>query len=127
MTYTRIDLTNAATADLLPVFKTWLANAAPGDVSLYHDGYLAKEYGYAVAEALRRGVAKNAERIKDADLPEFWRLSRVALAAAESSLVHLVQVRVYTDRFKYYAIRAVPKPVKAASKRHMVRHMAEAA
>ena len=88
MTLQRIDLTTAIIINTAAEWAPWLANAQPGDVALYHDGYLA-------AYRPPNGPADDA------------------LAASDRDLVRLVQIRAGESRFRYYAIRSAPAPVRA--------------
>jgi hypothetical protein len=78
-------------------FCAWVAQAEPGEVLIYHRGFLVVD-----ADKLLSKLpvdARGALRL----------LGDAAMRAAEKGLVHLVQVRLASDRFAYLAI-ARPRP-----------------
>ena len=78
-------------------FYAWVAQAAPGEALIYHRGFLVVDTDKLLSKL--GGEARIALR----------RLGEAAMRAAEKGLVHLVQVRLSTDRFAYVAI-ARPRP-----------------
>ena len=78
-------------------FCAWIGQAMPGDRLEYHRGFL--------------GIDTTAEisTLPEADRRRLAALADAAHRAFEAGLVHLVQVRLATDRFAYLAI-ARPKP-----------------
>lgn len=83
-------------------FCAWVAQAIPGDRLEYHRGFLVLD-----TFALFSGLS-------DKDRAELRKLADRTFWAAEQGLVHLVQERIDTDRFSYFAI-ARPKPKHAAA------------
>lgn len=78
-------------------FSAWLAQAEPGEVLVYHRGFL-------VVDAIGSGLKLDIER-----QAALRRLASAAMRAAECGLAHLVQARLGPDHFAYIAI-ARPKP-----------------
>ena len=84
-------------------FCAWLAQAGPGDALTYHRGFLVVDTDPVIS-----------------NLPCHERMALRAVAdaafrAAVQGLVHLVQLRMATDRFAYVAIaRPKPTPPRAA-------------
>lgn len=83
-------------------FCAWVAQAEPGEVLIYHRGFLAVDADKTISRL--SGEARSALR----------HLADTAFRAAQQDLVHLVQTRIATDRFAYIAI-ARPKPHRAAA------------
>jgi len=79
---------------------SWLAQAAPGDVIKYHQGFLA-------IDMTPFGNPMNAE-----NRAELARTGARAYDLAERGFVHLVQRRLGADSFSYCAI-ARPRPGRA--------------
>ena len=84
-------------------FCAWLGQAAPGDRLEYHRGLLVVDTADSIKSPL---CAVDRERLNG--------LARIVHRAFELGLVHLVQVRLGTDRFAYLAI-ARPKKRGAAA------------
>jgi len=78
-------------------FCAWLAQAEPGEALTYHRGFLVVDTDPVVSQ-LPRDERMALRAVADA-----------AFRAAAQGLVHLVQLRMATDRFAYVAI-ARPKP-----------------
>jgi hypothetical protein len=84
-------------------FCAWLAQAEAGETLTYHRGFLVVDTDPVVSK-----------------LPSDERMALRAVAdtafrAAAQDLVHLVQLRLATDRFAYVAIaRPKPTPPRAA-------------
>jgi hypothetical protein len=78
-------------------FCAWVSEAAEGDALIYYRGFLAVDTETAL------GGLSDKERCA------LRALADAAFRAAQQSLVHLVQIRLATDRFAYLAV-ARPKP-----------------
>lgn len=78
-------------------FCAWVAQAEPGATLVYHYGFLVVDTDKVLSKLPVE--ARGALRL----------LGDAAMRAAEEGLVHLVQVRLSTNRFAYIAI-ARPKP-----------------
>jgi hypothetical protein len=83
-------------------FCAWVAQAAPGDVLIYHRGFLGVDRDSGIS------TLPEAERRKLSDL------GNAAYRAFQSGVVHLVQARLDIDHFAYIAI-ARPRPEAAAA------------
>ncbi len=84
-------------------FCAWLGQAVPGDRLEYHRGLLVVDTADSIKSPL---CAVDRVRLNG--------LARIVHRAFELGLVHLVQVRLGTDRFAYLAI-ARPKKRGAAA------------
>ena len=73
-------------------FCAWVAQAGAGEVLIYHRGFLVVD-----TDRLLSNLPPEARL-------ELRRLADAAFRAAGQDLVHLVQVRLATDRFAYIAI-----------------------
>jgi hypothetical protein len=93
-------------------FYAWVSQATEGEALVYYRGFLAVD-----TETELGGLSVNERRALRA-------LADAAFRAAQQSLVHLVQMRLATDRFAYLAI-ARPKPCEPKS-RSIVRLLAAA-
>ncbi|MFU8778865.1 MAG: hypothetical protein ACNA7M_14555 [Roseovarius sp.] len=93
-------------------FCAWVAQAEPGEALVYYRGFLVVD-----TETELGGLSVKERRALRA-------LADAAFRAAQQGLVHLVQVRMATDRFDYLAI-ARPKPREPKSK-SLVRLLAAA-
>lgn len=93
-------------------FCAWVSEAAEGEVLVYYRGFLAVD-----TETALGGLSGKERRALRA-------LADAAFRAAQQSLVHLVQMRLATDRFAYLAI-ARPKHREQKS-RSVVRLLAAA-
>jgi hypothetical protein len=78
-------------------FCAWVAQAEAGEAMVYHRGFLVVDTDRLLSKLTVE--ARGALRL----------LGDAAMRAAEEGLVHLVQVRLSTNRFAYIAI-ARPKP-----------------
>lgn len=78
-------------------FCAWVAQAEPGEILVYHHGFLAVD-GTSLLSKL---TLDQQQTLRD--------LAGAAWRAAEQGLVHLVQDRLGPDRFAYIAI-ARPRP-----------------
>ena len=78
-------------------FYAWVSQATEGEALVYYRGFLAVD-----TETEFGGLSVKERRALRA-------LGDAAFRAAQQSLVHLVQMRLATDRFAYLAI-ARPKP-----------------
>ena len=78
-------------------FCAWLAQAEPGEALTYHRGFLVVDTDPVISN-LPCDERMALRAVADA-----------AFRAAAQGLVHLVQLRMATDRFAYVAI-ARPKP-----------------
>ena len=84
-------------------FCAWLAQAEPGETLTYHRGFLVVDTDPVVSK-LPCDERMALRAVADA-----------AFRAAAQDLVHLVQLRLATDRFAYVAIaRPKPTPPRAA-------------
>jgi hypothetical protein len=83
-------------------FCAWVAQAEPGAALIYHCGFLVVDTDRLLSKLSVE--ARGALRL----------LGDAAMRAAEEGLVHLVQVRLSTNRFAYIAI-ARPKPKGATA------------
>jgi hypothetical protein len=83
-------------------FCAWVAQAEPGAALVYHRGFLVVDTDRLLSKLSVE--ARGALRL----------LGDAAMRAAEEGLVHLVQVRLSTNRFAYVAI-ARPKPKGATA------------
>ena len=84
-------------------FCAWLAQAEPGEALTYHRGFLVVDTDPVVSK-LPCDERMALRAVADA-----------AFRAAAQGLVHLVQLRLATDRFAYVAIaRPKPTPPRAA-------------
>jgi hypothetical protein len=84
-------------------FYAWLAQAEPGETLTYHRGFLVVDTDPVVSK-LTCDARMALCAVADA-----------AFRAAAQDLVHLVQLRLATDRFAYVAIaRPKPTPPRAA-------------
>ena len=77
-------------------FCAWVAQAAPGEVLVYHRGFLVVDTDKLLS-SLARDAREGLRLLADA-----------AFRAAELRLVHLVQARLGPDHFAYIAV-ARPK------------------
>lgn len=84
-------------------FFAWLSQATEGEALVYYRGFLAVD-----TETEFGGLSVKERRALRA-------LGDAAFRAAQQSLVHLVQMRLATDRFAYLAI-ARPKPREPKSR-----------
>ncbi|GER08845.1 hypothetical protein GCM10007972_24480 [Iodidimonas muriae] len=75
----------------------WIGQAAPGDVLVYHRGFLALNI-----------TAQNT-CLGEREKTELARMARRAFLASETGLVHLVQRRHGPEDYSYLAV-ARPKP-----------------
>ena len=75
----------------------WIAQAEPGEVLVYHRGFLAVDATSVISKL-------PADRQRTLQL-----VAAAARRAAEQNLVHLVQSRLGPDAFAYIAV-ARPKP-----------------
>lgn len=84
----------APTADTLTDidFLAWIATAEPGTTLEYHRGFLCVD------------CAELVSKLEMGDRKRLLTLSDVAARAERAGLVHLVQRRVATDIFAYFAI-----------------------
>ena len=80
----------------------WIAQAVPGEMVVYHRGFLGVDTGPVMST------------LPEADRQRLAALGAAAYRAFEMGLVHLVQSRLDVDRFAYIAI-ARPKPNLAAA------------
>ena len=84
-------------------FCAWLAQAEPGETLTYHRGFLVVDTDPVISN-LPCDARMALRAVADA-----------AFRAAAQDLVHLVQLRLATDRFAYVAIaRPKPTPPRAA-------------
>ena len=108
MVHPQMVFTHATRTVTVSDWDNWLANAQPGDITKYHEGFIAYEMQFYTD--IKQSRYLNAEHITVPETgPEFWRLARTALLASDDGLVHLVQMRMHKERYRYYAIRAAPK------------------
>lgn len=84
-------------------FYAWVSQATEGEALVYYRGFLAVD-----TETEFGGLSVKERRALRA-------LGDAAFRAAQQSLVHLVQMRLATDRFAYLAI-ARPKPREPKSR-----------
>ncbi|WP_379917830.1 hypothetical protein [Lacimonas salitolerans] len=84
-------------------FCAWVSQATEGEALVYYRGFLAVD-----TETELGGLSVKERRALRA-------LGDAAFRAAQQSLVHLVQMRLATDRFAYLAI-ARPKPREPKSR-----------
>lgn len=75
-----------------PAFCAWLGRAEPGDMIVYHRGFLARD------------TSSCSERLSDFDRKELGRVASRALWAANKGLVDLVQRRHGSEDASYLAI-----------------------
>ena len=102
-TSTSIGMKNTSLVLTEVEFRQWLKSASPGDVIIYHEGFLALD---ADAEATR---------LPDRQRAELARVANCAWRAAEHGLIHLVQRRQGHSECRYIAIaRAHPKIIRNA-------------
>ena len=84
-------------------FCAWIAQAEAGEALIYHQGFLVVDTDPVVSK-LPCDERMALRAVADA-----------AFRAAAQGLVHLVQLRLATDRFAYVAIaRPKPTPSRAA-------------
>lgn len=72
--------------------SAWIAQAAPGEMLVYHRGFLAVDATSVISKL--PSEQQRALRL----------VASAALRAAEQGLVHLVQARIGPDQFAYIAI-----------------------
>lgn len=91
----------ATIAETMSAWQRWIANARggsqgrPADICMYYAGYLAG----SMYRARQRTGSLDVEVSKP-------KVAEAAFAAAKAGLVHLVQVKMGPDNYRYYAIRS---------------------
>jgi len=89
-------LTGDEAADL----RHWMANAEAGERFSYYTGFLAPS------------INADGEHLSETERKKSQMVARVARAAAERGLIHLLQRRLGENRFEYFA---VARPHRAES------------
>lgn len=87
-------------------FGLWLADAEPGAVLQYHDGFLALD------------VVVAGSRFSANDRQELVDIAGYARWASDEGMVHLVQRRLGPNRFAYLAVMRKKPTRKAALQQH---------
>ena len=91
----------------LSAFKAWLDTAAPGDVIIWHEGFLARE------RKAWREPQRDAPSIKHTPIAGLDLLAKAVSKAAESGVVAIVQRRTGRDCWAYVAVKSMPPAARS--------------